>query len=193
MWSIKNYSYILTSTSCVGVVTNLLALMYITKEFDTSKNIFYVLLLDILSTLGGNSLYFTCNIIDIFKDNLLSQNKIGCNVFAYGVALPGMIGVVTALMVSFRRFLLLKYPMVLSETSQTFNFSAFVIIGAIFGFLGAHLHLTPNEFTVQCLGDTNGTLSTLDSTLALVSYFVSLLVTLLNFEITFEDKKLEKV
>ena len=151
MWSSKTYAVVLTGLSGIGTLTNFTSFFYIEKTFDTNVNVFSILAKDSLANGVCCGLYFITNIINIADEDLL-RSKIGCNVYCYGIFVPSMLGPVTSMMISLRRFFQLKFPTLVQDNSKVVERSVCIGIGAVFVFCIVHLSFLQNEFTKLCLG-----------------------------------------
>ena len=151
MWSSKAYAILLTGISCIGTLTNFKSYLYIKATFNTNINIFSILAKDSLINTFCCGLFCITNIINIVDEEFL-KNKIGCNVFCYGLAVPTLLGPVTSLMISLRRFFHLKYPQLLQDDSKIVDRGVSIGIGAVLIFCMAHLSFLPNEYSDLCLG-----------------------------------------
>ena len=127
------YSYPLTGLSGLGIITNLKSYAYVTKTFDTNNNLFNILSKDSLVTAICSAIFFVTNIIKLINEDLL-RSKLGCVVHFAGLFLPSMLGPLSFLLISMRRFVQLKYPNAIAHNSQKCNLIANVIlaIGALY-------------------------------------------------------------
>ena len=167
MWSIKTYGYLLSALSGIGTLTNLKSAHYIKKTFDTNKNVYYILLTESIINVCCNGLYFIANIIDLVNEDVL-KNKFGCDFFCFGLIVPSLLGVLTTWIISLRRFLQLKYPMLLCENCRNFNIGINIGLGLCVSYSAAHILVTKNDFTEVCQGDKEIE-STQDTVISLVS------------------------
>ena len=133
MWSNPVYSYLLTGLSGLGTFTNIKSFVYVTKTFDTTNNLFNILSKDSLATAICSAIYFATNVIKLINEDYL-QSKLGCAVHFAGLYLPAMLGPVSSLLISIRRFIQLKYPNAISPKSLRCNLivNVILIIGAIY-------------------------------------------------------------
>ena len=158
MWSSKTYSLILTGISGFATLSNLVSFDYIKKTFDTRGNVFYILAQDSLTTALGSGLYFITNVINLIDEDVL-KNKIGCVVHFIGLYLPCMLGATTTLMISLRRFVLLKYPALLPHNSRMVNWIASITIAFVSVYflvillLSTWMDLKNFDFIEHCLGN----------------------------------------
>ena len=120
MWSNQVYSYLLTGISGFGTFSNFKSFAYIRKTFDTTNNLFNILAKDSLATAICSGIFCTTNIIKLLDEDLFTS-ELGCVVHFAGVYLPGMLGPVSSLMISVRRFVQLKYPNSIAHNSQRAN------------------------------------------------------------------------
>ena len=138
MWSNQVYSYLLTGISGFGTFSNFKSFAYIRKTFDTTNNLFNILAKDSLITAISSGIYCITNFIKLLDEDLLTS-KLGCVAHFTGLYLPTMLGPVTSLMISVRRFIQLKYPNAIAHNSQRANLmmSAILTLMALFywGFL----------------------------------------------------------
>ena len=133
MWSNPVYAYLLTGLSGLGIITNLKSYAYVTKTFDTTNNLFNILSKDSLVTAICSAIFFVTNIIKLINEDLL-RSKLGCVAHFAGLFLPSMLGPLSFLLISMRRFVQLKYPNAIAHNSQKCNLIANVIlaIGALY-------------------------------------------------------------
>ena len=120
MWSNQVYSYLLTAISGFGTFLNLKSFAYIRKTFDTTNNLFNFLAQDSLVTTICSGIFCTTNLVMLFNEELLT-NKLGCAAHFVGIYLPAMLGPVSSLLISLRRFVQLKYPNAISHNSLRAN------------------------------------------------------------------------
>ena len=151
MWSSKTYAVVLTGISGIGTLTNFTSYFYIKKTFDTNVNVFSTLAKDSLANGVCCGLFFITNIINISDEDVL-RSKIGCNFFAYGIFVPTMLGPVTSMMISLRRFFHLKFPTLVQDNSKVVERSVNIGIGTVSVFCIVHLSFLQNDFTDLCLG-----------------------------------------
>ena len=151
MWASKAYAVVLTGISGIGTLTNFTSYFYIKKTFDTDINVFSILAKDSLANGVCIGLFFITNIINISDEDVL-RSKIGCNLFAYGICVPTVLGPVTSMMISLRRFFHLKFPTLVQDNSKVVQRIVSIGIGTVFVFPIVHLSFLQNEFTKLCLG-----------------------------------------
>ena len=120
MWSTKTYAFLLTGISGIGTLTNLKCFKYIKKTFDIKGNVFYILAQDCLVTTIWTGLYFITNVIGLVYEDIL-RSKFGCLVWFSGLFLPCVLGPVSSLMISLRRYAQLKYPEKFPHNSARIN------------------------------------------------------------------------
>ena len=146
MWSNPLYSYLLTIISGLGTLTNLKSFAYVTKTFDTTNNLFNILAKDSLAAALCSAIYCATNIIKLINEDLL-KSKFGCVVHFAGIYLPTILGPISSLLISLRRFVQLKYPNAISPKSLRCNLivSLILTISAIY-YLVIVLLDTLNDF-----------------------------------------------
>ena len=127
MWSNPLYSYLLTIISGLGTLTNLKSFAYVTKTFDTRNNLFNILAKDSLVAAICSAVFFATNVIKLINDDLL-KSKLGCVVHFAGIYLPTMLGPVSSLLISLRRFIQLKSPNATAPNSLRCNHIVNVIL-----------------------------------------------------------------
>ena len=127
MWSNPVYSYLFTIISGFGTFTNLKSFAYITQTFDTTNNLFNILAKDSLATAICSAIYCATNIIKLINQDLL-KSKFGCVVNFAGVYLPTVLGPLSSLLISLRRFVQLKYPNAIPHNSLRCNLMVNVIL-----------------------------------------------------------------
>ena len=127
MWSNPVYSYLLTIISGLGTFTNLKSFAYVTKTFDTTNNLFNILAKDSLAAALCSAIYCATNIIKLINEDLL-KSKFGCVVHFAGIYLPTMLGPISSLLISLRRFVQLKYPNAIPHNSLRCNLMINVIL-----------------------------------------------------------------
>ena len=120
MWSNPVYSYLLTIISGLGTFTNLKSFAYVTKTFDTTNNLFNILAKDSLAAALCSAIYCATNIIKLINEDLL-KSQFGCVVHFAGMYLPAVLGPISSLLISLRRFVQLKYPNAISPKSLRCN------------------------------------------------------------------------
>ena len=132
MWSSQVYSYLLTGISGLGTFSNFKSFSYIRKTFDTTNNLFHLLATDSMTTAICSGIFCTTSLIKLFDEDLFTS-KAGCIAHFAGLYIPGMLGPVSSLLISVRRFIQLKYPMAIAHNSQRANvaFSAILTLMAI--------------------------------------------------------------
>ena len=127
MWSNPLYSYLLTIISGLGTLTNLKSFAYVTKTFDTRNNLFNILAKDSLVAAICSAIFFATNLIKLINGDLL-KSKLGCVVHFAGIYLPTMLGPVSSLLISLRRFIQLKSPNAIAPNSLKCNYIVNVIL-----------------------------------------------------------------
>ena len=127
MWSNQVCSYLFTGISGLGVFLNFKSFAYIRKTFDTTNNLFNILAKDALATGICSGIFCTTNLIMLFNEELLTD-KVGCAMHFAGAYLPAVLGPVTSLLISLRRFLQLKYPTTIALNSSKVNLISTVIL-----------------------------------------------------------------
>ena len=127
MWSNQVYSYLLTIISGLGTFTNLKSFAYVTKTFDTTNNLFNILAKDSLAAALCSAIYCATNIIKLINEDLL-KSKFGCVVHFAGIYLPTILGPISSLLISLRRFVQLKYPNAIPHNSLRCNLMINVIL-----------------------------------------------------------------
>lgn len=151
MWSYKTYGIFLAVISGMGTFTNFNSYNYINNSFDTNISVFNILAKDSLANGCCSALYFVTNIINLIDEDIM-RNKIGCNIFCFGLLVPCMVGPCTSLMISLCRFLQLSHPTLFQINSKRANRNVSIVIGAVFIYCLAILSWCENEFTVLCQG-----------------------------------------
>ena len=146
MWSNPVYSYLLTIISGLGTFTNLKSFAYVTKTFDTTNNLFNILAKDSLAAALCLAFFCATNIIKLINEDLL-KSQFGCVIHFAGIFLATLLGPVSSLMISLRRFVQLKYPNAISPRSLRCNLivSLILTISAIY-YLVIVLLDTLNDF-----------------------------------------------
>ena len=158
MWSGKTYSFILTVISGFGTFFNLKCFDYVKKTFDTKVNVFYILAQDSLTTAVGSGLFFITNLINLIDEDVL-KSKTGCVSHFLGLYLTCMLAPTSTLMISLRRFVLLKYPTLVPHNSTLANLIASIALATVgiyyftFLILSILLDLKNVIFIEQCLGN----------------------------------------
>ena len=148
------YSYLLTGISGFSTFSNFKSFAYIRKTFDTTNNLFNILAKDSLVSAIGSGIYCTTNIIKLWDEDLLTSD-LGCVAHFIGLYLPTMLGSVSSLLISVRRFIQLKYPNAIGHNSQKAN----LMMNAILILMGIYyqgcllLNMERIKFVAICQGE----------------------------------------
>ena len=157
MWSNMTYSLILAAISGFGTLSNLTCFDYIRKTFDTRGNVFYILVMDCLTTAIGSGLYCITNVINLINEDVF-KTKTSCFIHFLGHFLPTTLGPTFMLMISLRRFLALSYPTISPHNSRIVNLiaSTTIAFACVYYFtillLNVLMDLKTFAFIEICLG-----------------------------------------
>ena len=157
MWSRQWVPYVLAVLSGTGIVTNLNSFRYIKRTFNTKDNLFNILLKDSLLATLCACIQFATDLI-FLSDLELMRTRIGCILNHYGAYLAVIIGPLITVLISFRRFIQLKYPTWIKIDSRRFNIfttvsvllAAFYHLGFLFADTFGDLHQM--NYILLCLG-----------------------------------------
>ena len=127
MWSNPVFSYLLGFISALSTFTNLKSFAYVTKTFDTTNNLFNILAKDSLAAASCSAIYCATNIIKLINEDLL-KSQFGCVVHFAGIYLPTLLGPISSLLISLRRFVQLKSPNAILHNSLRGNLMVNVIL-----------------------------------------------------------------
>ena len=120
MWSREWVPYALTSISGLGIVANLSSYRFIRTTFNINDNLFNILAKDSLITALCTILQFTTDLLMMAAPDLM-RNEWGCLLNHYGGLLATFIGPAVAVLISSRRFIQIKYPVLIKINSEIFN------------------------------------------------------------------------
>ena len=127
MWSNPVFSYLLAIISAFSTFTNFKSFSYVTKTFNTSNNLFNILAKDSLTAAICSAIHLATSFINLINEDLL-KSKFGCVVHFAGMYLPAVLGPISSLLISLRRFVQLKYPNAIPHNSLRCNLMINVIL-----------------------------------------------------------------
>ena len=205
MWSQEWIPYVLTSISGLGIVANLSSYRFIRTTFNINDNLFNILAKDSLITALCTILQLTTDLLMMAAPGLL-RNELGCLLNNYGGLLATFIGPAVTVLISSRRFIQIKYPLLIKINSKVFNI--FTSIGLllvalyhlIFSITDMYWKLQQYSYYGLCLGDLDEWPSHHDRDKRIATFLLffpnltlMLIATCLDFFIQKEVKKSTKL
>ena len=158
MWSREWIQYALTSISGIGIIANLSSYRFIWTTFNTNDNLFNILAKDSLITALCTILQFTTDLLMMAAPDLM-RNEWGCLLNHYGGLLATFIGPAVAVLISSRRFIQIKYPVLIKINSKKFNMltSIALLLVALYHLIFSTVDMYWNQQQYRyyglCLGD----------------------------------------
>ena len=159
MWSHGWVPYILTFLSGTSILSNYSSFRYIKTTFNTSDNLFNILVKDALLATLCALLQFTTDFMFLTGAEFL-HNKLWCSLSQYGLLLGVTIGPLTSLLISARRIIELRYPKRINISSKYFNSFTTIIMALhviyVLAFMVTDVVADLNQFGFVsiCMGTT---------------------------------------